>query len=230
MLQRGDGKVRHDVTDTENSNQKAEPGKVKAEPVAQKGPQKVIRIKKYANRRLYNTASSSYVTLEHLAVMVKEGVDFAVEDAKSGEDITRSVLTQIIFEAEGKGQHLMPISFLRQLIGFYGDSLQSLVPSYLELSMASFSKNQEQMRHYVKDAFGGMNPFKQFEEMGRQNIAMYQRAMNMFNPFAPQEHDNENPAPQLPAPQPSAGGDDIGALKAKLEAIQRQLDELAKKK
>lgn len=188
-------------------------------------------IKKYANRRLYNTASSSYVTLEHLAKMVKEGVDFAVEDAKSGEDITRSVLTQIIFEAEGKGQHLMPISFLRQLIGFYGDSLQSLVPSYLELSMASFSKNQEQMRHYVKDAFVGMNPFKQFEEMGRQNIAMYQRAMNMFNPFAPQEPDNENPAPnQPPAPPASAGGDDIGSLKAKLEAIQRQLDELAKKK
>lgn len=222
--------MRHDVTDTDNENTRVEMTGAKGDPAGQKGAPKVIRIKKYANRRLYNTASSSYVTLEHLAKMVKEGVDFAVEDAKSGEDITRSVLTQIIFEAEGKGQHLMPISFLRQLIGFYGDSLQSLVPSYLELSMASFAKNQEQMRHYVKDAFGGMNPFKQFEEMGRQNMAMYQRAMNMFNPFAPQDPENENPAPPGPPAAPSAGFDDIGSLKAKLEAIQRQLDELAKKK
>ncbi len=222
--------MRHDVTDTDNDNTKVEMTGAKGDHSGQKGAPKVIRIKKYANRRLYNTASSSYVTLEHLAKMVKDGVDFAVEDAKSGEDITRSVLTQIIFEAEGKGQHLMPISFLRQLIGFYGDSLQSLVPSYLELSMASFAKNQEQMRHYVKDAFGGMNPFKQFEEMGRQNMAMYQRAMNMFNPFAPQDPENENPAPPVPPAAPSAAPDDIGSLKAKLEAIQRQLDELAKKK
>lgn len=188
-----------------------------------------IRIKKYANRRLYNTASSSYVTLDHLAKMVREGLDFVVEDAKTGEDITRTVLTQIIFEAEGKGQNLLPISFLRQLIGFYGDSLQALVPSYLELSMASFAKNQEQMRHYVQDAFAGMNPFKQFEEMGRQNMAIYQRAMSMFNPFTGQA--TGGPANQGSTPaQESPSANDIGTLKDKLEAIQKQLDEMTREK
>jgi polyhydroxyalkanoate synthesis repressor PhaR len=188
-----------------------------------------IRIKKYANRRLYNTASSSYVTLDHLAKMVREGLDFVVEDAKTGEDITRTVLTQIIFEAEGKGQNLLPISFLRQLIGFYGDSLQALVPSYLELSMASFAKNQEQMRHYVQDAFAGMNPFKQFEEMGRQNMAIYQRAMSMFNPFTGQA--TGGPANQgTPSAQETPSANDIGTLKDKLEAIQKQLDEMTREK
>ncbi|WP_119422015.1 polyhydroxyalkanoate synthesis repressor PhaR [Desertibaculum subflavum] len=199
-----------------------------SEHVEAKPVEKPIRIKKYANRRLYNTASSSYVTLDHLAKMVREGLDFVVEDAKSGEDITRTVLTQIIFEAEGKGQNLLPISFLRQLIGFYGDSLQALVPSYLELSMASFSKNQEQMRHYVQDAFAGMNPFKQFEEMGRQNMAIYQRAMSMFNPFA-----GQGGAPGAPGAPPPAEGEpskDLDSLKDKLEAIQKQLDQMTREK
>src|ERR1700758_3498657 len=114
-----------------------------------------VIIKKYANRRLYNTQTSSYVTLDHLAQMVKEGTEFEVRDARTGEDITRPVLTQIIFEEEGKGQHLLPIRFLRQLIRFYGDSLQAFVPGYLDLSMDGFTKNQEDMRSRVAEAFGG---------------------------------------------------------------------------
>ncbi len=135
-----------------------------AEPAAaaEKAP---ITIKKYANRRLYNTATSSYVTLDHLCQMVKDGVEFVVFDAKSGEDITRSVLTQIIVEEESKGgQNLLPINFLRQLISFYGDNLQFLLPRYLEQSMDSFATNQEQMRKYLKDSLGGMFPFGRFEE------------------------------------------------------------------
>src|SRR5215475_101865 len=142
-----------------------------------------VIIKKYANRRLYNTATSSYVTLDHLCQMVKDGVEFAVYDAKSGEDITRSVLTQIIVEEEAKGQNLLPLNFLRQLISFYGDNLQFLVPLYLEQSMESFARNQEQMRRYMHDSFGGMFPFGRFEEMSKQNLAFFERAMRMFNPF-----------------------------------------------
>ena len=142
-----------------------------------------VVIKKYANRRLYNTATSAYVTLDHLSQMVKEKTDFVVYDAKTGDDITRSVLTQIIFEEESKGgQTLLPISFLRQLISFYGDSLQGVVPQYLEMSMTQFARNQEQMRRYLQNAFG-FNPFQQFEAMGKQNMAMFEQAMRMFNPF-----------------------------------------------
>jgi polyhydroxyalkanoate synthesis repressor PhaR len=145
----------------------------------------VVTIKKYANRRLYNTATSSYVTLDHLSQMVKDGTDFAVFDAKTGEDITRSVLTHIIVEEESKGQHLLPISFLRHLISFYGDSLQAVVPNYLEHSMHAFAHNQEQMRRAVQDAFGGLTPFGQFEEMGKQNMTLFENAMKMFSPFYP---------------------------------------------
>ncbi|HUY68437.1 MAG TPA: polyhydroxyalkanoate synthesis repressor PhaR, partial [Alphaproteobacteria bacterium] len=148
-------------------------------------PKQTVTIKKYANRRLYNTATSSYVTLDHLASMVKEGVEFNVYDAKSGEDITRSVLTQIIVEEEGKaGQNLLPIGFLRQLIGFYGDNMQWLVPKYLEYSMQSLAKNQEQIRGYFQSAFGGMFPFgNTLEQVGKQNMAMFERAMRLFTPF-----------------------------------------------
>jgi polyhydroxyalkanoate synthesis repressor PhaR len=183
-----------------------------------------IVIKKYANRRLYNTATSSYVTLDHLCQMVKHGDDFVVYDAKTGDDITRSVLTQIIFEEEGKGQNMLPISFLRQLIGFYGDSLQSLVPSYLEMTMSSFAKNQEQMRQYATETFGGLNPFKHLEEAGRQNMVMFQRAISMFNPFASVAAGGEGATPPKPG-----GDDDISNLKSKLDAMQKQLDDLAKK-
>ena len=136
-----------------------------------------VTIKKYANRRLYNTATSSYVTLEHLAEMVRDGVDFVVFDAKSGDDITRSVLTQIIMEAESKGQSLLPIGFLRHLISFYGDSLQTLVPGYLDQSMQSFARNQEQMRDYVQQAMGGVFPFGNLDEISKQNMALLENAM-----------------------------------------------------
>ncbi len=148
-----------------------------------KNGQSPVRIKKYANRRLYNTATSSYVTLDYLAQMVRNGTEFTVEDAKTGEDITRSVLTQIIVEEESKGQNMLPINFLRQLISLYGDNLQFLVPRYLEQSMESFAKNQEQMRSYMKDSFGGMFPLDRFEEMSKQNMGFFEQAMRMWNPF-----------------------------------------------
>jgi polyhydroxyalkanoate synthesis repressor PhaR len=143
-----------------------------------------IVIKKYANRRLYNTATSSYVTLDDLARMVKARSDFVVYDAKTGEEITRAVLTQIIVEEEGKGgQNMLPISFLRQLIGLYGDSMQWLVPRYLEHAMSSFGQNQDQMRKSLQDAFGGLFPFGSLEQMGKQNLALFEQTMKMFSPF-----------------------------------------------
>jgi len=177
-----------------------------------------ITIKKYANRRLYNTATSSYVTLDHLAQMVKEQSDFVVYDAKSGEDITRSVLTQIIVEEEGKGgQHLLPISFLRQLIGYYGDSLGGLVPRYLEFSMQSFLRNDKQMRQYMQSALDGLFPFNPFEEMGKQNMAIFESAMKMFTPFYP------------PGQQPDGDVEPrIEDLQARLDLLQRQIDALKK--
>jgi polyhydroxyalkanoate synthesis repressor PhaR len=199
-----------------------------------------VVIKKYANRRLYNTATSAYVTLDHLAQMVKEKTDFVVYDAKTGDDITRSVLTQIIFEEESKGgQTLLPIPFLRQLISFYGDSLQGVVPQYLEMSMAQFARNQEQMRRYLQNAFG-FNPFQQFETMGKQNMEMFERAMRMFNPFPqpggpgrpPTATNGQEPpakggeAPATPAPANDTAIDD---LKRKLDELQSQLAELSKK-
>ena len=189
----------------------------------------LVKIKKYANRRLYNTATSSYVTLDHLATMVKEGVDFVVTDAKSGEDITRSVLTQIIFDEESKGQHLLPLKFLRQLIGFYGDSLQSMVPGYLEMSMEAFARNQEQMRHYMTGTFGGMFPFRQLEEMGRQNMAMFEKAMTTF-----QEPSQAQPeGPEENAENGSDGAtddsDELARLREQLEEMQKHLDRIASK-
>ena len=184
-----------------------------------------VVIKKYANRRLYNTATSSYVTLDHLAQMVKENTDFVVYDAKSGDDITRAVLTQIIVEEEGKGQHLLPISFLRQLIGFYGDSLQGVVPQYLEYSMKSFTQNQERMRDYMQSTFG-FNPFAQFEEVGKQNVAMLERAMKMFTPFAGATGAGGGEAPK----QDRAASDHatIEELKRKLDELQSRLNEIGK--
>jgi polyhydroxyalkanoate synthesis repressor PhaR len=196
-----------------------------------------VVIKKYANRRLYNTATSAYVTLDHLSQMVKDKTDFVVYDAKTGEDITRSVLTQIIFEEESKGgQTLLPVPFLRQLISFYGDSLQGIVPQYLEMTMSQFARNQEQMRHYLQNAFG-FNPFQQFESMGKQNMAMFERAMRMFNPFGagqqpgPSTQANGQDAPQSEAAPASAASNEgaIDDLKRKLDELQSQLAELSKK-
>ncbi|MFA7429106.1 MAG: polyhydroxyalkanoate synthesis repressor PhaR [Rhodospirillaceae bacterium] len=193
-----------------------------------------ITIKKYANRRLYNTATSSYVTLDHLCQMVKENTDFVVYDAKSGDDITRSVLTQIIVEEESKGQNLLPIGFLRQLIGFYGDSLGGLVPRYLEHSMQAFSRNEEQMRDLMQNALGGMFPLNQLEELNKQNMAFFENAMKMFSPFYGAEggprltstEGSEAPRPGgRPNPDPS-----IEELKSKLNDMQSQLDNLTSRK
>ncbi|WP_426959693.1 polyhydroxyalkanoate synthesis repressor PhaR [Muricoccus radiodurans] len=181
-----------------------------------------VVVKKYANRRLYNTESSSYVTLEDLADMVRKGRDFTVSDAKSGEDITRSVLTQIIVEEESKGQNLLPIPFLRQLIGLYGDSLQAVVPRYLEATMGTFARQQEQMRRATQEAMGqamgGFNAFAPFEEMGKQNLAMLERAMSLFSPFPRPPAGNGRPAP---AEDVEAMREEITMLRNELAALRR---------
>lgn len=181
-----------------------------------------IVIKKYANRRLYNTATSSYVTLDHLAQMVRDGVDFQVFDAKSGEDITRSVLTHIIVEEENKGENMLPLGFLRQLISLYGDSVQAMVPGYLEQSMQAFSANQDQIRDMMEQAFANAangNPMKAFEDMTRQNMQMFEQAMKSFNPFA-----------AMDAAKASDGDSaDVDAMRDQLNKLQKQLDEMSKK-
>jgi len=190
-----------------------------------------VTIKKYANRRLYNTATSSYVTLDHLAQMVKDGIDFAVFDAKTGEDITRSVLTHIIVEEESKGPNLLPIDFLRHLISFYGDSLQAVVPNYLDHTMHAFARNQEQMRGAMQDALGGLSPFGQFEEMGKQNMAMFENAMKMFVPFYGAngaQATNGSATPTATADAEEKGAvDELEALKAQLAQMQVQLDRMS---
>jgi polyhydroxyalkanoate synthesis repressor PhaR len=194
-----------------------------------------IVIKKYANRRLYNTGSSCYVTLEDLSDLVKAGDDFVVYDAKTGEDITRPVLTQIIFEAENSatGQNLLPIQFLRQLIQMYGHQMQSFVPSYLEMSLDAFSRQQERMREQLVGAFGGAPSFGVapgfglFDEQVKQNLALFDRAIKMFTPaFAGRGAAASEPEPP-PAPGPGKG-DELAALKAQMEAMRAQLEALAK--
>jgi len=154
--------------------------------VARKKENSVVTIKKYANRRLYDTSKSSYVTLEDLCQMVKQGVDFTVIDAKTGDDLTRSVLTQIIFEQESKGYNLLPISFLRQIISFYGDNLGAVLPSYLENTMNNFIQNQDKMRNYM-GGFEEFSPFKGLEEISKQNMEIFEKTMNMFSPFGPDD-------------------------------------------
>jgi polyhydroxyalkanoate synthesis repressor PhaR len=191
-----------------------------------------VTIKKYANRRLYNTGTSTYVTLEDLAAMVKAGEDFVVYDAKTGEDITRSVLAQIIFEQENKeGQNLLPINFLRQLIRFYGDSMQMLVPRYLEVSIESLTREQEKFRQQMAQAFGG-TPFGALEEQVRRNMEMFERAFAMFTPFARRE--GQTAAETEKSAQGSAGGGsgsggDIDEIKRQMEEMQKRLDRLSDK-
>jgi len=189
-----------------------------------------VVIKKYANRRLYNTQTSAYVTLDHLAQMVKQGTEFEVRDARTGEDITRSVLTQIIFEEEAKGQSLLPIKFLRQLIRFYGDSLQAFVPGYLDMSMDSFTKNQEAMRNRIAEAFGGGSQV--IENMTRQNLAMFERAMKMFTPFGLPgvRSEDETTKTNSAAETKPAKSEEISDLKSEIEAMRKQLAELARER
>ena len=175
-----------------------------------------VVVKKYANRRLYHTGTSTYVTLEDLARMVKDGEDFSVVDAKTGEDITRAVLGQIIFEHENRGQHMLPISFLRQLIRFYGDSVQALVPPYLETALATFTRDQDKLRDQMTKAMNG-NPFGLMEEQARRNMEMFTEAMRMWTPFAG-------------APAKEVDRDaDIEALRRQVQEMQKTIETIAKK-
>jgi polyhydroxyalkanoate synthesis repressor PhaR len=194
---------------------------------------KPITIKKYANRRLYNTGSSTYVTLEDLGKMVKEGDDFVVIDAKTNEDITRSVLAQIIFEQEAKeGQSMLPIAFLRQLIRFYGDSMQMVVPSFLEMSLSRFTEDQQKMREQIQSTFtaGGLpgnQMFEALEEQTRKNMQMFSQAISVFTPFiAPVAGSAEEAAAaEKPA---SAQNGDLDDLKKQIADMQRKLEGLAR--
>ncbi|CAM5409278.1 hypothetical protein MAUB1S_06957 [Mycolicibacterium aubagnense] len=196
-----------------------------------------VVIKKYANRRLYNTGTSTYVTLEDLAEMVKKGEEFTVQDAKTGDDITHPVLTQIIFELENKdGQNMLPIPFLRQLIAFYGDQMQMIVPSFLEQSMLAFSKEQERFRDQMKSALGKTpmdmmklpTPMKALEEQTRRNMEMFQNAMRMFTPFpAAAAGGAANTAPEPVKAEPAEKADDLQELKDQIAAMQRKLDKLS---
>ena len=212
------------MTDLADASPTTDPGAKSSH--GKKGGDRVV-IKKYANRRLYNTASSSYVTLEHLSEMVKDGVDFVVFDAKTNDDITRSVLTQIIFEEESRGQNLLPIQFLRQLIRFYGDQMQSFVPSYLEMSLEAFARQQETMQKQMTGALGGQQGFGLFEDQVRQNLAMFDRAMKMFTPFAypPRTDEADEARPAAPDSDP----DTIAELKRQMEEMQAKLARLSEK-
>jgi polyhydroxyalkanoate synthesis repressor PhaR len=191
------------------------------------GAERVV-IKKYANRRLYNTKSSTYVTLEHLSEMVKEGVDFIVYDAKTNEDITRSVLTQIIFDEESRGPNLLPIQFLRQLIRFYGDSMQAFVPSFLELSLDGFARQHEGMRRQVAGAIGVPPALGFMEEQVRQNLVMFDRAMKMFTPFAFARTEDAAPTATEEAAKPASDAS-LDELKRRIEEVQEQIAKLAAK-
>ena len=191
-------------------------GTVQAEAHPKTADTQPVVVKKYANRRLYNTESSSYITLDNLADMVRKGRDFVVYDAKTGEDITRSVLTQIIVEEEGKGRALLPTAFLRQLIGFYGDQMQSLVPRFLEQALGAFAEQQEQVRATMQKTMGSMGtlfPFGNMEEVSRQNMAMMERAFSLFTPFY-----RGAPGQEVEAPSP-----EIAALRAEVEALRQEL-------
>ncbi|MFS2110593.1 polyhydroxyalkanoate synthesis repressor PhaR [Sphingomonas sp. Sphisp140] len=181
-----------------------------------------VIIKKYANRRLYNTETSSYITLDHLAAMTREGRDFKVVDAKTEEDITHNVLTQIIMEEEQRGQTMLPVNFLRQLIALYGDSMQAMVPGYLEASMESFRRNQQQFKSAVEGAFAN----SPFAEMAKRNMEIFEAATQAFKPGTTPGAPG---AAAAPAAAPAAGeGDDVAALKAELARLQDKIEKLAK--
>lgn len=198
--------------------------------MAKRNPGDPIIIKKYANRRLYDTSTSSYVTLEHLARLIREGKDFVVQDAKSGEDLTRSVLAQIIFEEENKGTSMLPVNFLRQVIRFYGDQMQSVLPAYLDMSMNSFAAQQEKFREQMR-SMGGFTPMAMFEEMARRNMAMFEQTMGMFQPGAARRRPAETAetADDVAEDAGEEANEALNLLKEQMAAMQAQLDKLAKK-
>ena len=198
--------------------------------------QKPTTIKKYANRRLYDTGTSTYVTLEDLAAMVKRGEDFVVSDAKTGEDITRPVLTQIIFEQECKdGQSLLPISFLRQLIRFYGDSMQMLVPSYLEFSIDKFTRDQQKFRDQIDTALGAAGPFGEptrqafhvMEEQTRKNMAVFRQALSILNPFGVAMEGGVALRQESEEPAASASPSEVDELKRQIAELNQKVDKLS---
>lgn len=212
-------------------------------------PRAPVTIKKYANRRLYNTETSAYVTLEDLAQMVRAERDFVVYDAKTSEDLTHTVLTQIILEQEGRGNSLLPINFLRQLIRFYGDSVGRLVPSYLELSLETLTREQEKFRKQMTGAFGanpfGTAAFEAMQEQARQNMAMFEKALSMFTPFGALARPASATPPATPEAEPSLEArpepadtktatqvtitqDQLTAMREHMDAMQRQIDRLTK--
>lgn len=186
-------------------------------------------IKKYANRRLYNTGTSTYVTLEDLAAMVKDGEDFLVYDAKTGDDITRSVLAQIIFEQENKaGQNLLPTTFLRQLIRFYGDSMQMVVPKYLEQSIATLTQEQEKFRKQIANTLSG-TPFAPLEEQVRRNMELFQQTFSMFKPFVPPTGRPATAEPEADAGAEPAKDTNIDDLRQQMKDMQERLERMSKK-
>ena len=216
------------MADSTSQGGKTKGGAANGEPVV---------IKKYANRRLYNTSTSTYVTLEDLAKMVREGVDFVVFDAKTNEELTRQILTQIIFEEESRGQALLPVQFLRQLIGFYGGQMEGVLPSYLEMSLENFSRQQGQFREQMTKAFGTtpaaglMNPGF-LEAATKQNMAMFQNAMKMFPAFAYGRTDGEAPNPSEPAApaaplQAPAADPALDEMRRQMDEMRAQIDRLA---
>jgi len=206
------------------------------------GAHEKIVIKKYANRRLYDTSTSAYVTLEHLSELTRQGKDFIVQDAKSGEDLTRAVLAQIIFEQENKKEGVLPVSFLRQLIQFYGDNFQTMLPAYLELSMKTFNQQQDKWRDYMNTAVGE-DKAKAFEEQIRKNMAMFEDTMKFFTPFVPGAPGVPGmpgmpgvaggaTAPRADEAKPSAsappsGLDAIRAMQQQMLEMQKQLAQIA---
>ena len=188
------------------------------------GAGETVVIKKYANRRLYNTATSAYVTLEDLARMVREGVEFVVYDAKTNDDLTRQILTQIIFEEESRGEALLPVQFLRQLIGFYGGQMQGVLPSYLEMSLDAFSRQQEQMRGQFSKAFGAAPGAGLIDEAVKRNMAMFAEAMKMWPGFNAAGAGRAATAP----PPEQAAADPLAEMRRQMDEMRAQIDRLAR--
>lgn len=189
------------------------------------GSEEPIIIKKYANRRLYDTSASKYVTLDHLSELVREGKDFKVLDAKSGEDLTRSVLAQIIFDQENRAEGVLPVSFLRQLIQFYGDSFQSMLPAYLEMSMKGFAQQHEKWREYMHSTLGDAEKADAFDAQVRKNMEMFEETMRFFTPYpAPQPEKTAKSAEKSEAPSPA---DAIQSLQQQMLDMQKQLASIA---